>query len=204
AQKLKADIVIIGKYVIIEDKIMIQLNAIDVFTGVTAISIVVNGDTGLDIFKLVDESTVNMTNELTKKFQQVKKTYFTEMTKAIKKERMMNFFTPRVRTGFVLSVTGSTLFISGIVLLVYHFATYNTMPAVKFNNNDISYVGYDDYRASYYTNIALFCLGVIGTSIGGILTSIGIPLIAYKKKVGDKELYFKLYSYLKFEFCLKM
>ncbi len=206
AQKLKADLVIIGKYVIIENTIMIQLNAIDVFTGVTAISIIVNGDTGLDLFKLIDESTVNMTNELTKKFQEVKKSYFTEMTKVIQNERLMNFFTPRVRAGFVLSISGTVLVITGITLLIYHFAVYNYVPMDYFDvdPDEINTANYNRYVSAQNLNIALFCLGVIGISLGVILTSIGIPFIVYKKKVNDKELYFKLYSLLKFEISLKM
>lgn len=211
--KLKADIVIKGEYIIIEDQIMIQIDAVDVFTRQTAISISSKGDVGLDLFRVIDESTVNMTESLKNKFKETKRSYFTEMTKLMQKEQMLKIFTPQVKTGIALCSAGGLLFLSGLPILIYDLAYYmmNVLDINQSYCSDNSNVSdtvkdqkYKEYEISFYTFHSLLNYSIAALGLSIIFSGVGIGLIAYKKK--DAMTGFNLYidNNLKFEFYVRL
>ncbi|MBN2544388.1 MAG: hypothetical protein JXB50_01240 [Spirochaetes bacterium] len=191
ALKVKADVVVTGKFVVIADKIMIQMDAYDIFINQSVASSSIRGDVGLDIFRIVDDVSINMADKMSKKLTMVDKTYFDEMLKTqedfIKKkrklERQMSFRLSKINTaGLALTVTGGTFLASGIVLLVYDLGFY--MDKVKeyhdYGITDSS--EYNTYQDAYRTFIALFSIGVTSLVLGVISTAVGIPLLVYKDK----------------------
>ena len=67
AIKMKADVIIIGTYIILNDKIKLQMKAIDVHEKQTIISINTQGDADLDIFRIIDESVKDMAQKMHEK-----------------------------------------------------------------------------------------------------------------------------------------
>jgi TolB-like protein len=204
AVKLKADITITGKYIIIEDNIMIQIDAVDVFTGQTAVSTVFRGDVGLDLFRLIDESTIDLTKKLAQKFKKVDRSYFTEMSKLIQKEEMLKIFTPQVKSGIALCSGGGLLFFAGLPVMIFDLAYY-----YNIYNNNLYYIprtdqGYNDYVYSYNTFFGLLAFSLTSVCLGMVLAGVGIPLIAYKKKEVNVGLNIELGKELKFEFYMKI
>ena len=183
--KLKADVFITGFYIIIEDKIMIQIDAYDIFTNKTIASSNVKGEVGLDIFRLVDEITIDMSEKLSKKLPKVDKTYFDEMIKVIKEERKFNFrenFTIHKKIGLGLTIGGSTLLVAGLPILIYDLAAYTDIVTDNLYHNPRSDSGYEDYTKSYYTYIGLLAAGVACLGAGTVLLCVGIPLLTIKFK----------------------
>ena len=79
AWKLKADVVVIGKYVIIEDEIMINITAMDIFKDQVVAGSNIKGELGLDVFRIVDQSAKDITNKMKQNIKMVNKSYFDEM-----------------------------------------------------------------------------------------------------------------------------
>lgn len=185
ALKLKADVFITGFYIIIEEKIMIQIDAYDIFENKTIASSNVKGEVGLDIFRLVDEITLDMSEKLSKKLPKVDKTYFDEMIKVIKEERKFNFkenFTIQKKVGLGLTIGGGTLLLSGLPILIYDLAAYTDIVKDNLYYNPRTDSGYEDYTKSYYTYTGLLAVSIVCISTGTILLGVGIPLLSVKFK----------------------
>ncbi len=183
ALKLKADVFITGFYIIIEDQIMIQIDAYDIFSNKTAASSNVKGEVGLDIFRLVDEITIDMSDKLSKKLPKVDKNYFDEMIKVIKEKRKFNFredFTVKKKVGLGLTIGGGTLVLAGVSILIYDLAAYSDIVTNNLYYNPRTDAGYDDYVNSYYTYTALLVTSIVSLSTGSILLGIGIPFLVIK------------------------
>ncbi len=191
ALKVKADVAVTGKFVVVADKIMIQMEALDIFINQSVASASIRGEVGLDIFRIVDEVSVNMADKMAKRLTMVEKTYFDEMLKAqeefIRKkrklERQLSFRLTKMNTsGLALTVAGGVLIASGIVLIVYDLGFY--MDKVKeyheYGITDSSL--YDEYLTVYKTHIALFSAGLTSLILGVVTTAAGIPLLIYKDK----------------------
>ena len=185
ALKLKADVFITGFYIIIEDKIMMQIDAYDIFENRTIASSNVKGEVGLDIFRLVDEITIDMSEKLSKKLPKVDKTYFDEMIKVIKEERKFNFkkdFTIQKKVGLGLTIRGGTLLLSGLPILIYDLAAYTDIVKDNLYQNPRTESGYEDYTKSYYTYTGLLAASIVCLSTGTVLLVVGIPLLTIKFK----------------------
>src|SRR4030042_4533244 len=71
AYAVKSDIAVVGKFVIIEDKIMVNIEAIDIFTGQITATSQINGEIGLDIFRIVNRVTEDITAKMNSKLKMV-------------------------------------------------------------------------------------------------------------------------------------
>jgi len=67
ASNLKAHAVILGKFEIIAENIIIQIDAFDITLNKTISSTSIKGDVGLDIFRIADNVSISMAEKLTKK-----------------------------------------------------------------------------------------------------------------------------------------
>ena len=185
ANKLKADVVVLGQYIIIEDEIMIQLKAIDVFTGEIAATANVKGELGVDIFRVIDESVKSISDKMAMKLKAVEKTYFKEMTKLLDQQRIQNLknsIGPVNIAGITLISTGTLFFLTGLPIFIYDLAGYSTTYIEmnrKYNNDEISY---SVLYSSYQIYLGLFVSGLVVAGTGIILGLSGIPLIIYKNK----------------------
>jgi TolB-like protein len=191
AVKTKSDIVITGKYLIINEEIMVQMDAYDIFTGLLVDSSSIKGDVGLDIFRIVDEVTKDMSGKLVKKLQKVDKTYFDEMTRILNKQKKKEFNNIN-KAGIGMISGGGAVLISGIII----FTVDNTYILDKRNKS----ANFTEYEKYYYTDIALFSTGLSLMIIGGSMCITSIPLFVYKKKklsfnVNQKDKFYLYFSY---------
>ncbi len=182
AYKSRSDIAIIGKYIILEDQIMINIEAIDVFTGQTVVLSRMTGELGLDLFTIVDEITADLYEKMAQKIKKVDRTYFTEMSKMLKDKYDKFALTNLNKMGIAFTASGSTLFIAGMIVLIYTCARYNDVVQYNKDYGPRTYTGYDTYTVSYWTFIGLLSGSVSFMATGAVLCSIGIPFIVYKKK----------------------
>lgn len=208
AVRLKADVVVIGKFIIIEEKIMIQIEAIDIFKNQTVASTTTKGEIGLDIFRIIEESTKDMAGKMIESLKMVDKTYFDEMNNIIKKEqklKLKSIFTPLVKTGIILNSIGGGLALIGLPILIYDLAGYSNVVQNKLYNNDRSDAGYQDYLNASYTYIGLFAGSLVAIGVGSIMLIVGIPLIVYDLKKKNRKLSFNIIvgKNLKLELCYK-
>lgn len=186
AIKLKADVVVIGQYIIIEDKIMIQIKAIDVFSEQIAACSNINGELGVDIFRIIVESSKDIANKMVKELKMVDKTYFDEMSKIMNKNNYIGFkkpITPINKAGIALISTGSSLLLIGIPFLIYDLIGNGSVVADKKVLYEKDDIGYNEYMDIYQYFIGLLVGSITGSVIGLTTLIIGIPLIVYKKKV---------------------
>jgi len=86
ALKLGADVVLTGKYIIIKDKIMIIANSIDVLQKQSVISATVSGDTGIEIFSLIDNLSLNMTDKISQSFPKLEKSILEQLVEKQQKQ----------------------------------------------------------------------------------------------------------------------
>ena len=196
ALQLKADVAVIGKYIIIDDNIMIQINAVDIFTSDTVASTSVNGKVGIDIFRIIDQVTGDITEKMKLKLKKVDKSYFDEMSKLIQKEyrlRKMEQFPVTRRVGIGLTAGGSALILVGLPVMIYDLGVYYNV--VKYYKEEYEKGNLDDnaYKTSLNIFTGLLVLGITTLSIGVIIDAVGIPLIIYKKK--DKKVSLNLGLY---------
>jgi len=73
ALNLKSDILIIGKYSVVRDKIIISSTAVDVLGSQSAVYSTVKGKTGVEILDLIDSISRQMTIKISKEFPQIDK-----------------------------------------------------------------------------------------------------------------------------------
>ena len=196
ALKLKADVIIFGKYIIIEDQIMIQIDALDIFTKETIASSTLKGELGLDIFRVIDESVNDISKKLKTKLTEVKKSYFIEMTKILNKEN----FTIQNKVGIGLTCGGGTFFAVGLGILIFDLAYYADKVADNLYNNPRTDTGYNDYVKTYYIYSGLLGSSIAFICIGTAAVAVGIPLIVYKKKTTKIVLNLNNFSKPSFEF----
>jgi TolB-like protein len=183
---VKADIVVIGKYLAIDEKIMIQIQAIDVFTGETGIIMNEQGSLGINLLKLIDMVSKDLSIKMSLKFPEVDRTYFTEMTRIMNEKNRIKFnFTAQTASGMALCISGSLMLTSGLTLLIYDLTGYSVIKQADYDNYKITFAQVDFQRSldSYNVFIGMFVAGVILSSSGLIMAAISIPLLVYKKKI---------------------
>jgi len=185
ARKLSSDVVLSGKYIIIDDKIMIQVQAVDVFTGDIVIIENSTSQLGINLLILIDELSKNLTKKLVEKLPMVKKTYFKEMSQVIKDRWALNSqinMTTLNKTGLGLICGGSALFLIGLPFLFYDIVYYSN----TLINNKIHYEktneGFDEFNNSYKIFVGIFAAGIAVSSLGLIAGITGVPLLIYKDK----------------------
>ena len=200
AMKLKADVIVFGKYIIIEDKIMIQFDALDIFTKETVASTTLRGELGLDIFRLIDESVDDISKKLKAKFTDVKKSYFTEMNRILDREN----FTTLNKVGAGLTSAGSTLFFAGLGILIFDLAYYEKVLNDNLYNNPRTNSGYNEYIKTYNIYNSLLGSSLAVLCIGAALVAVGIPLVVYKKKNVKVTINFGKNASVNFEFNIIM
>lgn len=86
AFSLGADVVVMGKFVVIEGNIMISANALDVLQKTSVTSAIINGETGIALFDLVNQISVEMADKMAKDFPKVDKTLLKELIAKREKE----------------------------------------------------------------------------------------------------------------------
>jgi TolB-like protein len=190
AKSLESDVVVVGKFITVDEKIMIQIQAIDVFTGEIVIVINKTDDLGINLLKLIDDVSKDISNKMAEKFPKVDRSYFAEMTKLLdkkneKKEKIIKTkynITMTNKIGIGLCTSGGGLFLSGSSILIYDLVGYSSTLRGYKENYEKTKTGFDDYNNSYNIFIGLFCSGIALSSTGLIMTLISIPLIVYQKK----------------------
>ncbi len=88
AIKMSTDVVVLGSYDIKEEKITININAIDILTGQKVIEIKKEGELGVDLLILVDEVAKLMSEEMYKELTMVRKSYY-EMKLKEQEEKLL-------------------------------------------------------------------------------------------------------------------
>jgi len=83
---LNADIVIVGKFVVIKDKILITANAYDIMGKQSVVSTYIEGSTGVDIFSVTEQTSNEMAEKMSKSFPKVDKGVLTDLLKKMQKE----------------------------------------------------------------------------------------------------------------------
>ncbi len=180
ALKLNADVIVIGQYIIIEDKIMIQIKAIDVFSEQIAASTTLNGELGVDIFRIIEESSKDIAIKMAVEFKMADKTYFKEMSKALKNKKYLEYrssITTINKVGIIFLAIGGSLFILGLPAFISDLSEYASgLQYIKkgFSSND--------YNIAYQIFIGLLSGSIVISAIGLTMLIIGIPLLVYKKK----------------------
>ncbi|MBN2544251.1 MAG: hypothetical protein JXB50_00550 [Spirochaetes bacterium] len=182
AKAVKSDIAVTGKFIIIEDKIMVSIEVIDIFSESIVATSRINGEVGLDLFRIINKVTEDITEKINSKFKKVDSTYFSEMSKALKKQFLRSIFTPMRVTGITLTASGSCLFITGMPLLIFDLANYSASVRYDKDYGPLTNTGYRTYYDSYWTFVGLLSGSIALASTGLILLSIGIPLIIYDSK----------------------
>ena len=186
AKSLKSDVVVVGKFIAIDDKVMIQIQAIDVFTEEIVIVTNQSGSLGINLLKLIDNVSKNLSVKMAEKFPKVDRSYFTEMRKIMnendKRNKIKFNLTPVNYAGIGLCAGGITLLLSGISMLIYDFAGYSTVLQGYKDNYTRTKTDFDGYESSYNIFIGLFISSVVLSSVGFIMAIVSIPLIIYKKK----------------------
>jgi TolB-like protein len=172
----EADILITGKYMIIKESILVQIEAIDIFSDLIIDSSSKEGNIGLDVFRIIDDVTNDIYEKLKKKLKKVDKTYFDEMMRVLREqEKEKNKLSPMKKVGIGLISGGSTLLLSGIII----FIVDNTYILNK--KNFIYEYSYPEYLKYHDIDLAMFSTGLILMICGGILDIISIPLLIYIK-----------------------
>lgn len=201
AIKMKADVIIIGTYIILNDRIKLQMKAIDVHEKQTIVSINMEGDADLDTFRIIDDSVKDMAQKMIEKLPPITDDYFIQQRKLLRQK----LFTPKIRTGIGLTVSGGLLILIGIPILAYDVAGYSSIVKDNLYGNPRTSIGYQEYLKTNYTHIALLVTSLSMMGIGITLISIGIPLIIYdtiqvKKKLAiNLEIDNEIKFYLKIE-----
>jgi len=178
ADQLNADIVATGQYLIYENKIMILIHAIDIFTGELIVLTKVEGQTGIDLFNLIDNASKDMKDKMEIKFPMVdKRTYIDKSNKNIK-----YVFTPVKKAGIGFISSGSSLFLIGFPVLIYDLAGYSSILKANRDRYLDTKNYYYEYDQSYYIFVTLLISSICFSGIGLILLSVGLPLLFVKIK----------------------
>ena len=195
AKALKADVVVTGKFIIIDEKIMINIQAIDVFTDETVILLNQSGNLGINLLSMIDDISKDLSLKMSDKFPLVDRSYFTEMTKLINNKKPINFtINTSTSAGIGLSVSGSCLFLGGLTLLTYDLTGYSTILLNYKNNYYNTGNGFEEFNNSYNIFIGLFISGVVLMPLGIIMVIISIPLFVYKNKTKKITLKVEFYQ----------
>ena len=175
ALKMKADVIIIGTYIIIEDKIKVQMKAIDAHEKQTVISINMQGDVDLDIFRIIDVSVKDMAKRMYEKLPPITDDYFIQQRRLLRQK----YLTPKVKVGIGLTAGGAVFVLAGLPIFIYDVAGYSSIVKDNLYNNPRTAVGYQEYLKTSYTHIALLAVSLSTTGVGLVLIAIGVPLIVY-------------------------
>lgn len=191
ARGLRADIAVTGQYIILEKKIMILIHAIDIFTGELVAITKEEGETGLDLFNLVNRSAKDIYDKIIINFPMMKKAEYDKKMVRIAGIKL----TAMTKAGIGLTAGGSTLLIAGLPLLIYDLAGYSSVLSaykLKYLDTRSSRV-YDYYDRSYYIFTGLLLSGIIVSGTGLLLTLAAIPLFVIRiEDSGKKKIAFFL------------
>ncbi len=159
ARQLNADVVITGQYIIIEKKILILIHIIDIFNDELVAIIKAEGNTGVNIFNVINEAVSDMVEKINEKLPEIeKKKYDKVMEKNLKL-----IITPMKSKGIAYIICGSSLFLVGIPFICLYPYYYDQYLKKESTDNTMG--------------IAYLILGCSISSLGAILTIIGIPLL---------------------------
>jgi len=187
---IKADVVIIGKYIIVNKKILIQIEVYDIFKDKLVASSSIHKTFGLDIFDIIDEISKDIKNKINENLGKVEKAYFDEMMRVIQeknKDTKSYTLSPHNKVGIVFTITGGSLILLGVPLLIYDLAGYSEIMIEKKNiyYEDNTDANYQAAQNSIDIFRSLFIVSVVVSSLGVISLSIGIPLTIINKKKKD-------------------
>ena len=198
--KMKADVIIIGTYIIIEDKVKVQMKALDAHEKQTVVSINMQGDVDLDIFRIIDDSVKNMAKKMYEKLPPITDDYFIQQRRLLRQK----YLTPKVKVGIGLTAGGAVFVLSGLPIFIYDVAGYSSVVKDSLYNNPRSDVGYEEYLKTSYTHIALLAVSLSTTGVGLILIAIGVPLIVYDLVQLRKKMSASIVVNKSIEFALKI
>lgn len=218
ALRLKSDVVITGRYVVIQEKIMIVAKAVDVLQKVESITVTKQGGTGVEIFSLIEDLTKEMSGKISKSFPQVDKSLFEKLLeeqqkihkvstntnesskKVVKKTITHSYFMKSLAASIACSSAGLvTILIPGTIPLAVGLV-------LREFYNDLSLTYTTDYIN--ITN-GLIIFGGVTIGIGAVLVIVGIimaPVASYYYKKWKAEstvtqvIPFFDYSFDKFKF----
>jgi len=173
AKNVDANVVIVGSYIIFNDKILVQIEAIDVFTKKIVAITNLEGSLGIDLLRVIDDSSNDITAKMLKGFPMLKKTDFNQLISNKKTENI------RI-SGIILTCIGGTLFLIGTPVLLYDLLGYTNVLMTYKKNYEENMDNFEVYNNSYITFLSLFISSITTMSLGVILMSIGIPLLVIK------------------------
>ncbi len=82
AKSLNGDVVLMTKFLVVGDDILIISSASDIFVGQITVSSFIDGELGIEVFKYVNKITEDMANKMAKKFSAIDKSKVNELLKA--------------------------------------------------------------------------------------------------------------------------
>jgi len=173
AKKIDANVVIVGSYIIFNNKILVQIEAIDVFTKKIVAITNMEGDLGIDLLRIIDDSSKDITSKMLKGFPLLKKSDFNQLISGNKNESI------RI-SGIILTCIGGTLFLVGTPILIYDLLGYSSILMTYKKDYEENMDNFEVYNNSYITFMSLFISSIATMSLGVILTAIGIPLLVIK------------------------
>jgi len=191
SKNVNADVAVIGKFTILNDRISIQIDAVDIFKSDIVASVSITGETGLDMFQIIDDASRLMSDEMSKKLQMVEKTYFEEMKRLIEKERRSKLkerFTVKMKIGISLTAAGGGLILIGLPIFIYDMAAYINVIRDNMYNNPRTEEGYVDYVQATYVGFSLLIGSLVTMGVGLTMLSVGIPfmIIEIRKRKKSK------------------
>lgn len=218
-KKIRADIIVNGKYVIIKDRIMVQIDAFDIKQDTIIASTNLTGEVGLDLFRIIDSSSEDIKNKIVEKVTLIPDAPLledpepqTQQLQVIPKPSVKKLFpTIKNKTGLAFAITGTTLSLAGIPFLIYDFVYFGnvvlgnagTAPRSSTGEYDFN-TGYSTYTSSYRMYLAFLCTGISSISTGLIFLIVSIPLLAYKHKNKTVSICFDYNNRLTLSYAIKL
>ncbi|MBN2544822.1 MAG: hypothetical protein JXB50_03430 [Spirochaetes bacterium] len=190
AQSVKSDVIVIGKYVIIKEDILITITAYDVFTQEIVATTNRKGNVGLDIFRVVQDATKDISDKMKTRLKKVESSYFTEMNKLMKKQYQIDQkrkFGITNRIGLGITIPGAILLLGGTGLLIYDLAGYSSILRDVRDDYDKTGENREKYLETYNIFLALFISGAVSAGLGFIMIAAGIPLLVIKIKTKENK-----------------
>jgi TolB-like protein len=183
AIQLNADIVITGQYLIFDNRIMVLIHTIDILTGELVALTKIEGNTGVELFAVINNASKDMTKKIIDTLPLIDKEIYE--TKMIKINN--SIITPIKKIGISLIITGSSLLLIGIPILIYDLAGYSQILKANKDHYLDTREGYNEYDQSYNIFIGLLLSGITITGIGFIMVAAGLPLLLINKVQNKKK-----------------
>ncbi len=158
-------------------QIRINFNAIDASTRKSAVTLSVQGSTGVTIIDTINQAAESMK---------------TDMQRELAPYMAPFIFSPMSKIAISLTSVGGSLLIASIPVMIVGFAYFYPLVSEYLPTGDgitlDSHLIYDQY---YQGLISTFSIGVTAIGLGIILCGVGIPLLVYNINI-DKENQFVL------------